>query len=165
MNCVRRSSYVCQPSSTNWTMCDVVKNLALTGFGHITLLDLDTIDLSNLNRQFLFRKKDVKQSKALVRSFPSPLSASTDRHIHGHRSQPKPHPHSTRTSKSRLSTVTSRKPSSTCSGSSSLTSCLMRWIISVRSPPLLYLVLSLLGIAPLMHVITQTPGDTSTRCA
>lgn len=45
----------------------VVKNIVLTGFGRITLLDLDTIDLSNLNRQFLFRKKDVKQSKALVR--------------------------------------------------------------------------------------------------
>jgi len=44
-----------------------VKNLVLTGFGHISILDLDTIDLSNLNRQFLFRKKDVKQSKALVR--------------------------------------------------------------------------------------------------
>lgn len=43
-----------------------VKNIVLTGFGHITLLDLDTIDLSNLNRQFLFRKKDVKQSKAMV---------------------------------------------------------------------------------------------------
>jgi molybdopterin/thiamine biosynthesis adenylyltransferase len=43
-----------------------VKNIVLTGFGRITLLDLDTIDLSNLNRQFLFRKKDVKQSKALV---------------------------------------------------------------------------------------------------
>jgi hypothetical protein len=44
----------------------VVKNIILTGFGHITLLDLDTIDLSNLNRQFLFKKKDVKQSKAMV---------------------------------------------------------------------------------------------------
>lgn len=43
-----------------------VKNVVLTGFGKITLLDLDTIDLSNLNRQFLFKKKDVKQSKALV---------------------------------------------------------------------------------------------------
>lgn len=46
-----------------------VKNIVLVGFGHITLLDLDTIDLSNLNRQFLFRKKDVKQSKAMVRAF------------------------------------------------------------------------------------------------
>lgn len=43
-----------------------VKNVVLAGFGHITLLDLDTIDLSNLNRQFLFRKRDVKQSKAMV---------------------------------------------------------------------------------------------------
>ncbi len=47
-------------------MTFAVKNIVLTGFGNITLLDLDTIDLSNLNRQFLFRKKDVKQSKALV---------------------------------------------------------------------------------------------------
>ena len=44
----------------------LVKNVVMTGFGDITLLDLDTIDLSNLNRQFLFRKKDVKQSKAQV---------------------------------------------------------------------------------------------------
>ena len=43
-----------------------MKNIVLDGFGRITLLDLDTIDLSNLNRQFLFRKKDVKQSKAMV---------------------------------------------------------------------------------------------------
>ncbi|KAG6372118.1 hypothetical protein JVT61DRAFT_7895 [Boletus reticuloceps] len=42
------------------------KNIIVTGFGHITLLDLDTTDLSNLNRQFLFKKKDVKQSKAMV---------------------------------------------------------------------------------------------------
>lgn len=43
-----------------------VKDVVLSGFGDITLLDLDTIDLSNLNRQFLFRKKDIKQSKAKV---------------------------------------------------------------------------------------------------
>ncbi|KAI0056334.1 hypothetical protein BV25DRAFT_1872803 [Artomyces pyxidatus] len=46
--------------------CELLKNIVLAGFGDITLLDLDTIDLSNLNRQFLFKKKDVKQSKALV---------------------------------------------------------------------------------------------------
>ncbi|KAJ3559542.1 hypothetical protein NM688_g281 [Phlebia brevispora] len=46
--------------------CELLKDIVLTGIGHITLLDLDTIDLSNLNRQFLFRKKDIKQSKALV---------------------------------------------------------------------------------------------------
>ncbi|KAJ4480099.1 hypothetical protein J3R30DRAFT_3669821 [Lentinula aciculospora] len=46
--------------------CELLKNIVLTGFGHITLLDLDTIDLSNLNRQFLFRKKDVKKSKSIV---------------------------------------------------------------------------------------------------
>ncbi|KAI0317545.1 hypothetical protein OF83DRAFT_1283338 [Amylostereum chailletii] len=46
--------------------CELLKNIVLAGFGKITLLDLDTIDLSNLNRQFLFKKKDVKQSKAMV---------------------------------------------------------------------------------------------------
>ncbi|KIY61796.1 hypothetical protein CYLTODRAFT_362355 [Cylindrobasidium torrendii FP15055 ss-10] len=46
--------------------CELLKTTLLAGFGHITLLDLDTIDISNLNRQFLFRKKDVKGSKAIV---------------------------------------------------------------------------------------------------
>ena len=48
-----------------------MKNVVLSGFQDITLLDLDTIDLSNLNRQFLFRKKDVKRPKALVSTSPS----------------------------------------------------------------------------------------------
>ncbi|KAJ7018153.1 hypothetical protein C8F04DRAFT_1278077 [Mycena alexandri] len=34
----------------------LVENIVLTGFGKITLLDLDTIDLTDLNRQFLFRQ-------------------------------------------------------------------------------------------------------------
>ncbi|KAL2386225.1 hypothetical protein RJZ90_000849 [Blastomyces dermatitidis] len=46
--------------------CELLKNLVLTGFGEIHIIDLDTIDLSNLNRQFLFRQEHIKKSKALV---------------------------------------------------------------------------------------------------
>jgi ubiquitin-like 1-activating enzyme E1 B len=47
--------------------CELLKNLALTGFGEIHIIDLDTIDLSNLNRQFLFRHEHIKKPKAIVR--------------------------------------------------------------------------------------------------
>ena len=46
--------------------CELVKNLVLSGFARITMIDLDTIDYSNLNRQFLFRAHHVGRSKADV---------------------------------------------------------------------------------------------------
>ncbi|XP_016971358.1 SUMO-activating enzyme subunit 2 [Drosophila rhopaloa] len=46
--------------------CEVLKNLVLSGFTDIEIIDLDTIDLSNLNRQFLFHREHVGKSKAKV---------------------------------------------------------------------------------------------------
>ncbi len=38
----------------------------MSGFTDIHCIDLDTVDVSNLNRQFLFRAKDIGQPKAKI---------------------------------------------------------------------------------------------------
>lgn len=49
--------------------CELLKNFAMIGLacgpeGKLTITDMDTIETSNLNRQFLFRPKDVKKPKS-----------------------------------------------------------------------------------------------------
>ena len=48
--------------------CEMLKNFAMlnvaTSDGKITVTDNDLIEMSNLNRQFLFRKKDIRTPKS-----------------------------------------------------------------------------------------------------
>ncbi|MFX1286204.1 MAG: ThiF family adenylyltransferase [Promethearchaeota archaeon] len=48
------------------TGSEVAKNLALLGVGRLILVDVDTIEFSNLNRQMLFKEEDVGKKKAEI---------------------------------------------------------------------------------------------------
>lgn len=46
--------------------CEHLKNFALMGIGNIIITDMDNIEKSNLNRQFLFRSDDIGKSKSEI---------------------------------------------------------------------------------------------------
>uniref|UniRef100_A0A1L8DST4 SUMO-activating enzyme subunit n=1 Tax=Nyssomyia neivai TaxID=330878 RepID=A0A1L8DST4_9DIPT len=63
--------------------CEVLKNLVMCAFQNIEIIDLDTIEVSNLNRQFLFHREHVGKSKAQVAK-DSALSFNPDTNIIAH---------------------------------------------------------------------------------
>lgn len=45
---------------------EVIKNLALLGFGHLTIIDLDDVEEVNLSRSVLYRPTDLGKPKAIT---------------------------------------------------------------------------------------------------
>jgi ubiquitin-activating enzyme E1 len=46
--------------------CEHIKNFSMMGLNQITITDMDHIENSNLNRQFLFRREDIGQPKSVT---------------------------------------------------------------------------------------------------
>lgn len=50
--------------------CELLKNFAMMGLGaeggKVIVTDMDLIEKSNLNRQFLFRPQDVQRAKSIT---------------------------------------------------------------------------------------------------
>lgn len=46
--------------------CELLKNFAMMGLGNMIVTDMDTIERSNLNRQFLFRDHNIGQPKSVA---------------------------------------------------------------------------------------------------
>ena len=44
---------------------EVIKNLAMLGIGHVVVVDMDSVEISNLSRSVLFRERNEGQPKAL----------------------------------------------------------------------------------------------------
>ena len=59
---------------------EILKNLALLGFGQVALVDLDTIERSNLSRAVLFRESDIGSHKAEAAARAT-MSMSDDIHV------------------------------------------------------------------------------------
>ncbi|VWU48519.1 SUMO-activating enzyme subunit 2, putative [Hepatocystis sp. ex Piliocolobus tephrosceles] len=62
---------------------EFLKNIITMGCKNIDIIDIDTIDITNLNRQFLFKKKDIKKYKAFVAKEKA-LSHNTDLNINAY---------------------------------------------------------------------------------
>lgn len=46
--------------------CEIIKSLALTGTYRVTVVDFDTISLSNLSRQFFYSEVDIGKEKSIT---------------------------------------------------------------------------------------------------